>query len=256
MTKLYILTFVVGIYGSILVNALFSINYVKSHEGYPMINICGVVECFDPENQVESSNDVDSKGSINPRTGRAFPATKFLDGLLRESLFNTTMNFIVPGFHVYMPRHTAEGSVDHLAMQAFFGIVFAISWITTIAVPTAVTYFQPLGIARTGHDLKWTLNDKVAEAIGLNWTSCVQKTVCQAYENPEKYGMLGEAVRLLFPVPNLSETQRSDEDDGNFADKVEYESVGKDCTHVYRCFFDILDVVMYMKNYGMFTYRT
>lgn len=48
---------------------------------------------------------------------RSERSTKIFDEILGTTLFNTTMNFIVPGAKVHLPRHTDEGSVDHLAMQ-------------------------------------------------------------------------------------------------------------------------------------------
>ncbi len=48
---------------------------------------------------------------------RSTRSTKIFDEILSTTLFNTTMNFIVPGAKVHLPRHTDEGSVDHLAMQ-------------------------------------------------------------------------------------------------------------------------------------------
>lgn len=48
---------------------------------------------------------------------RSKRSTKIFDEILGTTLFNTTMNFIVPGAKVHLPRHTDEGSVDHLAMQ-------------------------------------------------------------------------------------------------------------------------------------------
>ncbi|CAL8126406.1 unnamed protein product [Orchesella dallaii] len=256
MTKLFKVATLVTC-GSVVI--LYSINFVKAHNASPLVNICDKHSCYDHEQKVESLEEVYSGESNTSRRSRALPATKFLDGLLRESLFNTTMNFIVPGFHLYMPRHTTDdGSLDHLAMQAFFGLFFAISWIATIAIPTIVTYFQPLGIARAGHrslhtattlndhnseqafNVKWMLNDKVAEAIGLNWTSCVRKTVCQAYEDPEKYSILGQCVRLLFPHPHPQPFGA--DDDIDFTDNAEKENNGRDCNHVYRCFFDVTNL--------------
>lgn len=89
--------------------------------------------------------------------------------------------------------------------EAFFGIFWAVAWLATIAIPVSKTYFQPLGLKRSLNDdyheenFKWKLNEKVAESIGLNWRSCLQKSVCQAHQFPEKYGLLGTAVQFIFP---------------------------------------------------------
>lgn len=51
------------------------------------------------------------------KENRSKRSTKVFDEILGTRLFNTTMNFIVPGAKVNLPRHTDEGSVDHLALQ-------------------------------------------------------------------------------------------------------------------------------------------
>lgn len=86
-------------------------------------------------------------------SGRTFPLlekpsspTKILNALFSRRLFNTTMNCIVPGFQLHIPHNTEQGSLVHLTMQAFFGLFWAAAWISTIAVPLALTYFQPLGL--------------------------------------------------------------------------------------------------------------
>lgn len=62
----------------------------------------------------------EGRGRVAGRESREMKplnATAFLDEMFGERLFNTTMNFIVPGAKINLPRHTNEGNVDHLAMQ-------------------------------------------------------------------------------------------------------------------------------------------
>lgn len=88
-------------------------------------------------------------------------------------------------------------------VQAFFGIFWAIAWVTTLVVPWTTFYLQPFGIGRsideTGFNIKWKLNEKLGEQVGLKWKPCLKKTICQAHEFPKKYGVLGTTIQFLFP---------------------------------------------------------
>lgn len=64
----------------------------------------------------------------------------------------------------------------------------------------------------------------------LHPQECVKRSICEAHNEPDKYGAIGFTLRLLFPASNLTSTDRMDDMEYKVINKYRY-AAGYGLTH-------------------------
>ncbi|XP_037082200.1 uncharacterized protein LOC119102872 [Pollicipes pollicipes] len=163
--------------------------------------------------------------------------------------FNTTVAFTIPLFAFSVPS-LAEISLGTLDTAALVSLAFlAVLTIVVLFVIPLLGYVQ----GRTGrNDLDedaYTadyLTDLVYSALNeirsVADDTCTQKTACEVWRNPYKFGYLATPIQILYPPDGYPGPRQK-------AALFGVTNKDKECKDEYECDFSIMDIMLYISKF-------
>ncbi|XP_046456963.1 uncharacterized protein LOC124204020 [Daphnia pulex] len=209
--------------------------------------------------EVEEADDKEDEGSEGRDFSELLKIVKreISDGETGRSssgIFNTTLAFTIPLFSFSLPdRATAGKDYTKQAALSLFGLAI----VGGIAImPYVWAARSPLG-KKTVVESSRAKKDEISSSIlpmianvaslaGLDAKTCVQRSVCETYRNPERYGYLVFPVRYFM----LSPQSREDDKPSEYQRAAEFGRQEKEeCERRYRCAFSLIGAANFLFSY-------
>ncbi|KAI9559084.1 hypothetical protein GHT06_015873 [Daphnia sinensis] len=176
-------------------------------------------------------------------------------GRSSSGIFNTTLAFTIPLFSFSLPdRATAGKDYTKQAALSLFGLAI----VGGIAImPYVWTARSALGKKTVVETEARAKKDEVASSIlpllnnvasfaGLDAKTCVQRSVCETYRNPERYGYLVLPIRYFM----LSPQSRENDKPSAFQLAADFGRQETEvCERRYRCAFSLIGAANFLVSY-------
>ncbi|XP_057368704.1 uncharacterized protein LOC130689777 [Daphnia carinata] len=176
-------------------------------------------------------------------------------GRSSSGIFNTTLAFTIPLFSFSLPdRATAGKDYTKQAALSLFGLAIVGGIAIMPYVWTARSALGKKTVVETEARAKkddmassiLPMLNNVASFAGLDAKTCVQRSVCETYRNPERYGYLVLPIRYFM----LSPQSRENDKPSGFQLAADFgRQETEECERRYRCAFSLIGAANFLVSY-------
>jgi len=179
--------------------------------------------------------------------------------------FNTSIAFTIPLFSFTLPQG-GEGSIFQTLESQAVTVLATLAFLVLGSIAILPSLYSLFGLSTSGRSYNGMDNEiggegGIAEYIvsfiensldnlpNTNGEDCVKRSICEAHDEPQKYGFLALPFQIFFPPMDIN-----DEYSGMskyYKAALYGRSDTADCSTRYRgCLFNILDPILYL--FGIF----